>query len=329
MRMRKRTERTKRDFHCLICRSAIGRAGFWINIAMLSFPNLRAKHLIKKLTNRQQFFMVCTLIDHRNDVKMFKTQEEPPAAGEWFHCKVFDPFVFLQLYWEFLTSIPLKFLGKSRARKKEKEWRTYHFISMVCTLIDHAARNHSDIVKIKIWSIIYKLCVNNLASGKLGDGIQGKERITCQRSRFCLVPRRLSLDVNFREVPACVSSPVTCVSRSPLFKTKVRNSTRLQEETGLQSGFFKINVLILFSPLLNTPTLNVHPSPMNVFMFGERTLLLVTHLVNSDFLRKSVFLSAKRTNTPSPPHPPPPKGTEKAEPRESFLAVLILKLQRR
>ena len=61
IRMRKRAERTKRDFRCLICRSAIGRAGFWINIAMLSFPKLRAKHLIQNLTNRQQFFMVCTL----------------------------------------------------------------------------------------------------------------------------------------------------------------------------------------------------------------------------------------------------------------------------
>ena len=86
IRMRKRAERTKRDFWCLICPSAIGRAGFWINIAMLSFPKLRAKHLIQNLTNRQQFFMVCTLMDHRNDVKMFKTQ------GEWFHCKVFDPY---------------------------------------------------------------------------------------------------------------------------------------------------------------------------------------------------------------------------------------------
>ena len=28
-----------------------------------------------------------TLISHGNDVKMFKTQEEPQAAGEWFHCK--------------------------------------------------------------------------------------------------------------------------------------------------------------------------------------------------------------------------------------------------
>ena len=113
MRMRKRTERAKRDFRCLICRSAIGRAGFWINIAMLSFPNLRAKHLIKKLTNRRQFLMVCTL-------KMFKTQEEPRAAGEWFHCKVFDPFVFLQLYWEFLTSISVEVSRKIAGKKKGK-----------------------------------------------------------------------------------------------------------------------------------------------------------------------------------------------------------------
>ena len=171
VRMRKRGERTKRDFRCLICRSVIGQAGFWINIAMLPFPNLRAKHLIKKLTNCQQFFMVCTLIDHRNDVKMFNNQEEPRAAGEWFHCKVFWPFwsvrvqtmkIVFDLFFynsigSFWRPLPLKFLRKSWARKKEKKWRNYHFISTVGTLIDHAARNHSVIVKIKIWSIIDKL----------------------------------------------------------------------------------------------------------------------------------------------------------------------------
>ena len=39
------------------------------------------------LTNRQQFFMVCTLIDHRNNVKMFKTQVEPRTAGQGFTAK--------------------------------------------------------------------------------------------------------------------------------------------------------------------------------------------------------------------------------------------------
>ena len=34
--------------------------------------------------------MVYTLIDHRNDVNMFKTQVEPRAAGKWFHCKVLN-----------------------------------------------------------------------------------------------------------------------------------------------------------------------------------------------------------------------------------------------
>ena len=32
-----------------------------------------ANHLLFQKTNRQQFSMVCTLIDHRNDIKMFKT----------------------------------------------------------------------------------------------------------------------------------------------------------------------------------------------------------------------------------------------------------------
>ena len=43
-----------------------------------------------KLTNQQQFSMVCTLIDHRNDVKMFKTHVEPGAEGKWFHGKVLN-----------------------------------------------------------------------------------------------------------------------------------------------------------------------------------------------------------------------------------------------
>ena len=35
--------------------------------------------------------MVYTLIDHSNDVNMFKTQVETRrAAGEWFHCQVLN-----------------------------------------------------------------------------------------------------------------------------------------------------------------------------------------------------------------------------------------------
>ena len=42
------------------------------------------------LTNRRQFSIVYTLIDHKMTSKMFKTQVEPRAAGEWFHCQTFN-----------------------------------------------------------------------------------------------------------------------------------------------------------------------------------------------------------------------------------------------
>ena len=34
--------------------------------------------------------MVCTLIDHRNDVKMFKIEVQPRAVGELFLYKVMN-----------------------------------------------------------------------------------------------------------------------------------------------------------------------------------------------------------------------------------------------
>ena len=45
------------------------------------------------LTYRRQFSLVYTLIDHKMTSKMFKTQVEPRAAGEWFHCQVLDIFI--------------------------------------------------------------------------------------------------------------------------------------------------------------------------------------------------------------------------------------------
>ena len=50
----------------------------------------RTVRICVETTNQQQFSMVCTLIDHRSDVNMFKTQVEPRTTGEWFHCKVLD-----------------------------------------------------------------------------------------------------------------------------------------------------------------------------------------------------------------------------------------------
>ena len=45
---------------------------------------------VLSLTNRKQFSMDCTLIDYRNNLKMFKTQVEPQATDECFHSKVFN-----------------------------------------------------------------------------------------------------------------------------------------------------------------------------------------------------------------------------------------------
>ena len=47
-----------------------------------------------QLTNRQQFSgMVCTQIDHRNNVNIFKAQVGPRATGQRFHCKVLNIFL--------------------------------------------------------------------------------------------------------------------------------------------------------------------------------------------------------------------------------------------
>ena len=147
-------------------------------------------------------------------------------------------------------------------------------------------------------------------------GYKKRERLHVKDSRFCLVLRRLSLDVNLREVPACASSPVTCVSRSPLFKTKVRNSTRLRRRQDC-SRVSSINQRVdLVLPATEHTNHDVHSFPIHVFMFGERTLLLVTHLLWNHYL----FLPNVPTTAPPPP------DTERAGPRESFLAVLMLKL---
>ena len=44
------------------------------------------------ITNRQQFSMVCALIDHTDDFNMFQTQVEPRAAGEVVSWQSFEHF---------------------------------------------------------------------------------------------------------------------------------------------------------------------------------------------------------------------------------------------
>ena len=50
---------------------------------------------------------------HGSDIKMFKTQVEPRASGEWFHCKVLN----------ILTS----FLGTDHRILLSVCWLTFHF----------------------------------------------------------------------------------------------------------------------------------------------------------------------------------------------------------
>ena len=79
---------------------------------------------INKL-NRPDFFMVCTLIDHRNDAIriMFKTQVEPRACG----LKIFSGISFI-----FRCNI-VKTESSRTLRCKSR-----HFV--VCTLIDHSPK---------------------------------------------------------------------------------------------------------------------------------------------------------------------------------------------
>ena len=110
-------------------------------------------------TNRQQFSMHCTLIDHRNVAKMFKTQAEPRAAGEWCHCKVWNILTsFLRSIteqpWKIvvdllftITLTILKSISVARERERKKETKNklchHHVISVVCTLIEHSSRQIS------------------------------------------------------------------------------------------------------------------------------------------------------------------------------------------
>ena len=110
------------------------------------------------LTNQQQLSVVCTLINHRNDVNMFKHQVEPWAMGEWFYCKVLNIlsswqpfywsmrvqtmeknccwFVFynnidnfdVHFYWNFLENSACE-------EEKNKLHPHHHIISMVCFLL--------------------------------------------------------------------------------------------------------------------------------------------------------------------------------------------------
>ena len=95
-----------------------------------------------KLANRQQFSMVCTLVEHRNDVKLFKTQVE----GEWIRCKV------LNILTSFLCSIRENSCRFVFYNNVDNFWRPFPFMWKPNCATDHVSRsiserNRSGIVK--------------------------------------------------------------------------------------------------------------------------------------------------------------------------------------
>ena len=91
--------------------------------------------------------MVCTLIDHRNDFKMFKAQVKQLAAKNiplknwnWNINGFWRPF-------------PLKFLAKSRAQEREKQIAppSRHFYDLCSYQTNQHGRNRSVILKFRFF----------------------------------------------------------------------------------------------------------------------------------------------------------------------------------
>ena len=57
------------------------------------------------------------MINHRNDVRMYKTQMEPHATGKWLKIV----FYLITITLTVLRSFPETFLGKSGPREREKQ----------------------------------------------------------------------------------------------------------------------------------------------------------------------------------------------------------------
>ena len=104
-----------------------------------------------QLANRQQFPITSTLMDHGNDVRMFKTQVVLMQSFEHFdviymidksrdHGILSSIFIFYFSIDSFWRPFLLKFLGRwCWAREKEEnKSRRHEVISIVCTVIDHS-----------------------------------------------------------------------------------------------------------------------------------------------------------------------------------------------
>ena len=60
---------------------------------------------------------IYSMVNHRNDVKMGKTQVEPHATGKWLKIV----FYFFTITLTVLRSFPEKFLGQSGPGEREKQ----------------------------------------------------------------------------------------------------------------------------------------------------------------------------------------------------------------
>ena len=75
--------------------------------------------------NKSAISMVCFLIDHRNEVKLFKTKVEPRVAGEWFHCNVWS--VLTSFLWSIKSTDHGKLLSICFYKNINSFWRPFPF----------------------------------------------------------------------------------------------------------------------------------------------------------------------------------------------------------
>ena len=133
-------------------------------VILRNFEQLKERtRKVLVITNRQQYFMVCTLIDHRNDVNVFKTlqwKHEPQSSG--FTYKVLKMltsflwsigvqpmknccrFVFYMITLTGLMSIFEEVSRKiARARRRKPNWVTITSFPCLCSHIKHSSRPNS------------------------------------------------------------------------------------------------------------------------------------------------------------------------------------------
>ena len=125
-------------------------------VIMRNFELKEGTRKVLVITNRQQYFMVCTLIDHGNDVNVFKTlqwKHEPQSSGHFSSflwsigvqpMKNCCRFVFYMITLTGLMSIFEEVSRKiARARRRKPNWVTITSFPCLCSHIKHSSRPNS------------------------------------------------------------------------------------------------------------------------------------------------------------------------------------------